>query len=31
MVLQPVMQLVARGSDVGAPITMSVSATMRNE
>ena len=31
MVLQPVMQLVAGGSDVGAPITMSVSATMRNE
>jgi hypothetical protein len=31
MVLQPVMQLVSGGSDVGAPITMSVSATMRNE
>lgn len=32
MVLQPVMQLVAGGSDdVGAPITMNVSATMRNE
>ena len=31
MVLQPVMQLVSGGSDVGAPIMMSVSATMRNE
>lgn len=31
MVLQPVMQLVSGGSDVGAPITMNVSATMRNE
>lgn len=31
MVLQPVVQLVVSGSTVGAPITMSVSATMRNE
>jgi Flp pilus assembly protein TadG len=31
VVLQPVMQLVAGGSDVGAPITMNASATMRNE
>jgi Flp pilus assembly protein TadG len=31
MVLQPIAQLVVRGSTVGAPITMSVSATMRNE
>ena len=29
--LQPVMQLVVRGSTVGEPITMTVSATMRNE
>ena len=31
MVLQPVMTLVGGESEVGAPITMSVSATMRNE
>ena len=29
--LQPVMQLVVSGSTVGEPITMTVSATMRNE
>ena len=31
MVLQPVMTLVAGETEVGAPLTMSVSATMRNE
>ena len=31
IVLQPVMQLVARGSEVGAPLTMNATATMRNE
>ena len=31
MVLNPVMQLIAPGSAVGAPITMSASALMRNE
>lgn len=31
IVLQPVMQLVTPGSDVGEPLTMTVSATMRNE
>ena len=31
VVLQPVMHLVAGESEVGAPITMNVSATMRNE
>lgn len=31
MVLQPVAQLVVRGSTAGAPITMGASATMRNE
>ena len=31
MVLQPVMQLVAEDSEVGAPITMNATATMRNE
>ena len=31
MVLQPVMQLVAPGSDVGEAITMTASALMRNE
>lgn len=31
MVLQPVAGLVVPGTDVGEPITMSVSATMRNE
>ncbi len=31
IVLQPVMQLVAGGSEVGAPITMNATATMRNE
>jgi Flp pilus assembly protein TadG len=31
MVLQPVAQLVVKGSTVGGPITMSASATMRNE
>jgi Flp pilus assembly protein TadG len=31
MVLQPVAQLVASGSTVGAPLTMSSSAIMRNE
>jgi len=30
-VLQPIAQMVVGGSDVGAPITMTVSATMRNE
>lgn len=31
MVLNPIMQLVVRGSTVGAPITMTASALMRNE
>ena len=31
LVLQPVMQLVTPGSEVGEPLTMTVSATMRNE
>lgn len=31
MVLNPIMQLVAPGSEVGAPITMTASALMRNE
>ncbi|MGH9256255.1 MAG: TadE/TadG family type IV pilus assembly protein [Vicinamibacterales bacterium] len=31
IVLQPIAQLVIGGSDIGAPITMTVSATMRNE
>ena len=31
MALQPVMRLVARDSDVGAPLTMNATATMRNE
>jgi Flp pilus assembly protein TadG len=31
MVLNPVIQLVVRGSTVGAPITMTASAVMRNE
>jgi Flp pilus assembly protein TadG len=31
MVLQPIAGLVAPGTDVGEPITLSVSATMRNE
>jgi Flp pilus assembly protein TadG len=31
MVLQPVAQLVVSGSTVGAPLTMTTSATMRNE
>lgn len=31
MVLQPVAQLVSKGSTVGAPITMRATATMRNE
>jgi len=31
MVLQPVARLVASGSTVGAPLTMTASATMRNE
>jgi hypothetical protein len=31
MVLQPVAGLVVPGTDVGEPITLSVSATMRNE
>ena len=31
MVLNPVMQLIAPGSEVGAPITMTASALMRNE
>jgi Flp pilus assembly protein TadG len=31
MVFQPVAQLVASGSTVGAPLTMSASTTMRNE
>jgi Flp pilus assembly protein TadG len=31
MVLQPVMRLVAGESEVGAPITMNATATMRNE
>jgi Flp pilus assembly protein TadG len=31
MVLNPVMQLIAPGSDVGTPITMTASALMRNE
>ena len=31
MVLQPIAQLVVSGSTVGAPITISASATMRNE
>lgn len=31
MVLQPVAQLVVKGSTVGGPLTMSASATMRNE
>lgn len=31
VVLQPVMTLVVGTTDVGAPLTMSVSATMRNE
>ena len=31
MVLQPVMSLVAGESEVGAPITMNATATMRNE
>ena len=31
IVLQPIAQMVVGGSDVGAPITMTVSATMRNE
>lgn len=31
MVLQPIARMVVRGSTAGAPLTMSVSATMRNE
>jgi Flp pilus assembly protein TadG len=31
MLLNPVMQLIAPGSDVGTPITMTASALMRNE
>lgn len=31
MVLQPIARLVARGSTAGAPLTMTVSAVMRNE
>jgi Flp pilus assembly protein TadG len=31
MVLQPIAQLVANGSNLGGPLTMSASATMRNE
>jgi Flp pilus assembly protein TadG len=31
MVLNPVMQLIAPGSDVGTPITMTATALMRNE
>jgi hypothetical protein len=31
MVLQPLMQLIASGSDVGEDITMTASALMRNE
>jgi hypothetical protein len=31
IVLQPVARLVVSGSTVGAPLTMSTSATMRNE
>jgi hypothetical protein len=31
IVLQPVARLVAHGSTMGAPITMTVSAEMRNE
>jgi Flp pilus assembly protein TadG len=31
MVLQPIAQLVAKGSTVGAPVTLSAAATMRNE
>jgi Flp pilus assembly protein TadG len=31
IVLQPIAQMVVGGSEVGAPITMTVSATMRNE
>jgi len=31
IVLQPVAQLVVGGSTVGAPLTMTTSATMRNE
>ena len=31
IVLQPIARMVVGGSDVGAPITMTVSATMRNE
>jgi hypothetical protein len=31
MVLNPVMQLIAPGTDVGTPITMTASALMRNE
>jgi hypothetical protein len=31
MVLQPVMQLIAPGSTVGTPFTMTAAALMRNE
>jgi hypothetical protein len=31
MLLNPIMQLIAQGSTVGAPITMTASAVMRNE
>jgi Flp pilus assembly protein TadG len=31
MLLNPIMQLIVRGSSVGAPITMTASALMRNE
>ena len=31
IVLQPVMQLITPGSETGAPLTMTVTATMRNE
>ena len=31
MLLNPIMQLIVRGSRVGAPITMTASALMRNE
>jgi hypothetical protein len=31
MALQPVMRLVVRDSEVGAPLTMNATATMRNE
>jgi hypothetical protein len=31
MVMQPIAQLLVKGSTVGAPVTLSAAATMRNE